>query len=443
MNPADLLTAVVALPGCTFLLLAALWFLGIPLTEKAIARLTSIVFILASFGVAALAFMPGPVRADLGDALSTGHYHFPLTLVLDRLSLPLVGLTVLLTGLIGAFSARYMHRETGFHRFFLLLHLFAFGSLLLFTAGSLDLLVGGWELVGLTSVLLIAFFQERPEPAHSALRVFATYRAADVGLLVAVFVAHHHYGAASFDSLITGSWPDQSTAVSGWSGLLLALLLLLAASGKSAQAPFSGWLPRAMEGPTPSSAIFYGAISVHAGTYLLLRMQPVIASSPLASALVVAVGLISAILATMSGRVSADAKTSLAYASMTQLGLIFAEIGLDLPTIALWHICGHAATRTLQFLRAPSALHEFHQMHAAAGGHMEQTGTHLEALFPVSMRTWLYRLALDRGHPDAMLDRFFARPLVWAGALLQRFSVPKLPSRPSQTAPRVTKDLDA
>src|SRR5581483_9984124 len=141
-------------------------------------------------------------------------------------------------------------------RFFLLLHLFAFGSLLVFAAGSFALLVGGWEMVGITSVLLIAVFQRRTAPVANRLRVFAVYRACDIGLLVGVFAMHRWAGTASF----AGGFP----MLPGGQALVVCLLLLLAASGKAAQVPFSGWLPRAMEGPTPSSAIFYGAISIHA-----------------------------------------------------------------------------------------------------------------------------------------------------------------------------------
>ncbi|MFN9969155.1 MAG: proton-conducting transporter membrane subunit, partial [Phycisphaerae bacterium] len=126
-------------------------------------------------------------------------------------------------------------------------------------------------------------------------------------------------------------------------------------------------MPRAMEGPTPSSAIFYGAISVHLGAYLLLRAQPAIEASLLAKVAVISVGLGTALVATLVHRASADAKSSLAYASMAQIGFIFAEIGLGLQTLALLHMTGHAAMRTLQFLRAPSMLYDHHHLRAAAG----------------------------------------------------------------------------
>lgn len=419
-----LLCAIVAAPGAVFFALAFLWLAGWNPGESFLARLTGAAYSLLCAAVAALAWAmqaagQNAVTVKLGTWFTVHRYQFPLVLHADHLSVPLIGLTALLTGLIGAFSRRYLHRDRGFHRFFLMLHLFGFGSMLIFSAGSFDLIVGGWELVGITSVVLIAFFYERPDPVRSALRVFATYRACDLGLLWAVFLMHHSAGSASFDVLFGGAWPAQST-LTPQTAAWIALLLLLAASGKSAQIPFSGWLPRAMEGPTPSSAIFYGAISIHAGAYVLLRAQPLLAASPAVAALVVMVGLLSAVHATMVGRASADAKTSLAYASMAQVGLIFAEIGMGFTQLALIHILGHALTRTLQFLRTPSMLHDYHGVHAAAGGHLEPTGLHYEAIFPARARLWLYRLALDRGHHDAILDRLVVGPLLQLSAGLTR-----------------------
>jgi NAD(P)H-quinone oxidoreductase subunit 5 len=332
--------------------------------------------------------------------------------VADRISLPFLFLTVALTGLIGQFSSTYLHRDKGFLRFFLLLDLFAFGSLLAFAAGSFDLLVAGWEEVGITSVLLIGFFEYRPRPVENALRVFAVYRACDIGLLVGVFAMHNWAGNA----LMSGGTSSLTRAQAS----TVCLLLLLAGAGKAAQVPFSGWLPRAMEGPTPSSAIFYGAISIHAGAYLLLRIHPLLAQSSLASAAVIAVGLVTAVEGTIVARASADAKTSLAYASVTQVGVIFVEIGLGWTWIAIAHTLGHATVRTLQFLRTPSALHDYHQMHSAAGGKLAATGKHLEELFPHRLQLWLYRWALDRGNLDTILDRAVVEPLLRTSRLFAR-----------------------
>jgi NAD(P)H-quinone oxidoreductase subunit 5 len=253
-------------------------------------------------------------------------------------------------------------------------------------------------------VLLIAFFQQRAAPVENGLRVFAVYRACDIGLLLGVFAINHWAGTASFVAGLP--------ALTGVQTSIVCLLLLVAAAGKAAQAPFSGWLPRAMEGPTPSSAIFYGAISIHAGAYLLLRIQPMLAQSTLASTLVIVIGVLTAVHGAIVGRASADAKTSLAYASLTQVGVVFVEIGLGWKWIAIAHILGHATVRTLQFLRAPSMLHDYHQMHSALGDEISSTATHLEDLLPEPVQLWLYRWALDRGHLDTILDLFVIRPLI-------------------------------
>lgn len=443
MDPVRLVPVLVCLPGGAFLALAIAWLLGIRLSERLIVRLTAAVYAVGTAIGISLGFVPGEIRTPSVDWFVVGDYRFVLSLSIDRLALPFVLLTLILTGLIGAFSARYLHRDSGFLRFFALLHLFAFGALLLFTAGSLDLLICGWELVGLTSVLLIAYFHERVGPVENSLRVFGIYRAADIGLLVGAFALHHWMGSASFGRLFRGSWPNQSTEMVGVEALVVALLMLLAASGKSAQGPFSGWLPRAMEGPTPSSAIFYGSISVHAGVYLLLRMYPVLAQSGTAMVAIAVTGVLTACFGTLVGRSCSDVKTSLAYSSLSQVGIIFLEVGLGFPTVALWHASGHAVVRTLQFLRAPSALHEYHQIHAAAGGHLEPTGLHFEALMPYKMRLWLYRLALDRGHLDSLLDGLFVAPLRAVGKTLARVEglltqpVPK-PDKPSSV--RVARD---
>src|SRR5579872_4051928 len=430
----DMLVFVVMAPGVVFGVLALLWLLGWLPTERVLSRITGLTFSASVFAVALIVWMLGSTGAPsvvvtFGNWFAVHDYHFPLVLMADRLSLPFLGLTVVLSGLIGQFSATYLHRERGFQRFFLLLHLFAFGSLLAFAAGSFDLLVAGWELVGITSVLLIAFFQQRTAPVENGLRVFAVYRACDIGLLVGVFAMHHWAGTASF----VGGLPALTSAQQS----MVGLLLLLAAAGKAAQVPFSGWLPRAMEGPTPSSAIFYGAISIHAGAYLLLRAQPLLAQSVLASALVIVVGATTAIHGTIVGRATADAKTSLAYATLTQVGIVFIEIGLGWKWLAVAHILGNATVRTMQYLRAPSMLHDYHQMHSAVGGELSPTGKQIEAMLPEKVQLWLYRWALDRGHLDTMIERWVIAPLSQVSTYLSRDDRRRRPSIGTGRADRV------
>ncbi len=425
MNDGLLLSLLILLPGSFCAALGISWLLGWRMSERPVARLTAacysaVLLVVAALWGQLLSSGKTQLHAVYGNWFEVGHYHFPLALWADYISLPLLTLSAVLTVLVAVFSRRYIHRDAGFFRFFMLLNLFGSGILLFFAAGSFDLMIGGWEVVGVTSILLIAFFQHRNDPIYSALRVFATYRACDVGLLVGVVLMHIFVGTSEFTEILPNNI-EQHTPLLGSSATMVAFLLLFAAMGKAAQVPFSGWLPRAMEGPTPSSAIFYGALSVHAGAYLLLRAQPIIAASSFVAETIIVVGLLTALHGTFVGRTCADAKTSLAYASMTQLGIIFIEIGFGWQTLALWHIVGHALIRTLQFLRAPSMLHDHHRLHSAAGGHLGATGAYYEALLPQGLQSWLYRLALDRGHHDTFLDRFMIAPLLRLAALLQYF----------------------
>ena len=411
----DILIFVVVAPGFIFAAFGLLWMMNWVPSERLLSRITGLTFAACALGVAALVWKISAtpnITVTFGNWFAVGSYHFPLVLMVDRLSVSFLALAAVLSGLIGQFSATYLHREAGFLRFFLLLHLFAFGSLLAFAAGSFDLLAAGWELVGITSVLLIGFFQQRPAPVENGLYVFGIYRACDIGLLVGIFAMHHWAGTASFDS----GFPT----LTGARTIIVCFLLLLAASGKAAQVPFSGWLPRAMEGPTPSSAIFYGAISIHAGAYLLLRAQPLLAQSVLASSLLIVIGAATAIHGTIVGRASADAKTSLAYATLTQVGIVFIEIGLGWKWLAVAHILGNATVRTMQYLRAPSMLHDYHQMRSAIGGELAPTGKQIEEMLPERIQLWLYRWALDRGHLDTMIERWVIAPLSQLSAYLSR-----------------------
>jgi NADH-quinone oxidoreductase subunit L len=382
--------------------------LGRPLPEKLTGALSRAAFALSTFSsLALLATLPfledARLVLPLGEWFETEGYHFELVLLVDSLSSVFASLTAVVCGIVGAFAHRYLHREPGYNRFFVLLALFAFGMTSTALAGSLELVYGAWELVGLSSALLIAFHHERKAPLENGLRTFVVYRICDIGLLAAVAIAHHETGTGEL-GLVFG----EAAPLEGSTATVLALLLLLAAAGKSAQVPFSAWLPRAMEGPTPSSAIFYGALSVHAGAYLLLRSGPLLERAPFASAAVAIVGLLTALHATLSGRVQTDVKTALVYASLTQVGIIFVEIGLGLRALPLLHLVGNALTRTLQFLRAPSILHDFHHVENAVGGHLGRTGLHLERIFPGRLQRSMYVFSLERAHLDALAESCWA-----------------------------------
>jgi len=387
-------------------------------SERALSRVTMLVFssaFVSSLVVVACMRASGIrlVRVSLGDWFRVGAYGFELHLLVDRLSAPMMVLAAALCGVVGEFSVSYLHREAGARRFLLLLTAFAAGIELVVMAGSLDVMFVGWEIVGVTSVLLIAFFQERTVPVQHAMRAFVTYRMCDIGLISAAVLLHHFVGTADLLDILGGaSWPEGHASVPRHVVWEIGALLIFASLGKSAQWPLSGWLPRAMEGPTPSSAIFYGALSVHAGAYLLLRFYPLLAQEPGLLAVVVIIGLVSAVHGTLVGRVQPDVKSALAYASITQVGVIYIEIGLGLSQLALVHLLGHAALRSVQLLRAPSVLHE-HTVHRNAVGPMlGRTGAHLERLFPEAWRARIYAWALSENHLDAALRCWVVEPVL-------------------------------
>jgi NAD(P)H-quinone oxidoreductase subunit 5 len=350
---------------------------------------------------------------ELGDWVITPHYHLKFEFVLDLLSLSYAGLTLVLCATIGAFSTRYLHRERGYQRFFVLFGVFLLGMLTASLSDTVETLFAGWELVGLSSVLLIAFFHERPSPPRNGLRVWVVYRLCDVALLLAAILMHEINGAGDFDHLVgKNAWPAHDPLLIGPHFTLLGVLFIIAAAGKSALVPFSGWLPRAMEGPTPSSAVFYGALSVHLGVFLLLRVSPVLDSSIWLSVFLVLLGLTTSAYAYLVGRVQTDIKSALAFASLTQVGFIIAEIGLGFRYLALVHLLGHACLRTLQFLRAPSLLHDHHQLENAIGARPREEGVMWEGRLAPGLQRWLYRFALERGYLDSLLDKCVARPFV-------------------------------
>lgn len=408
--------------GCPIALVAILGvtsLLGRKLSENATGKLCQAVILTglaAAVGVLALMLLDGTRHEsiELGEWVVIPHYHFSFKLVFDRLSVPFAILTFVLCGTISAFATRYMHRERGYNRFFVLFALFVLGMVLTSLAGTIETLFAGWEIVGLSSVLLVAYFQERPAPPRNGLRVWVVYRVSDAALLLAAIVMHHLQGQGDFNQLLgSGPWPEGHAAVSGLPALAVGLLVVIAAAGKSALVPFSGWLPRAMEGPTPSSAIFYGALSVHLGAFLLLRVSPILETSVWLSAIVVALGLATALYAYLAGSVQSDIKSALSFASLVQVGLIVAEIGFGLRYIALIHLLGNACLRTMQFIRAPTLLHDYHLLENAIGDHLPPSGRP-----PVRtlgrFQFWVYRFALERGYLDAVLNACVVQPFVRA-----------------------------
>lgn len=396
--PAALFAAVAIPAGCRR-----------PLPERWTALLTRSAMLTSFVASLVLLFAYGRTGArtreiSYGAWFSSGHGQFALEFVIDGHSLGFAVLATAVCGIVAAFSTRYLHRETGFDRYFMQFSLFALGIMLVALAGSIELLFAGWELLGLSSTLLVGFFHERRAAVENALRVFAVYRASDAAMLSAAVLLHHWAGSGTLSDVFAGN--TAALGITGGQALVIALLLLVAVAGKSALLPFSGWLPRAMEGPTPSSAVYYGALSIHAGCFLLLRAQSLFAESIAAQVLAALVGAATAVYASLAGRAQSDVKSALAYASLAQVGVIVVEIACGFTTLAFLHIVGHASFRLLQLLSAPNILHDLRELEDRLGERVTPSGRAVVGAW----QRGLYVFALERGFVDALLDRCVVAP---------------------------------
>jgi NAD(P)H-quinone oxidoreductase subunit 5 len=292
--------------------------------------------------------------------------------------------------------------------------------LLVALAANVAVLFIGWELVGLSSALLVAFFHDRPAAVSNAFRVIAVYRISDAAMLSAAVLLRHVAGSDSLTLLFGGAGPAVGGGLAAGSATLIAVLLIVAVACKSALLPFSSWLPRAMEGPTPSSAVYYGSLSIHAGCFLLLRAAPLLEQTPAARVLAGALGAATALYAAVTTRVQSDVKSSLAYASLTQVGLIVVEIAVGWYTLAFVHLAGHACFRLLQFLSAPNVLHDLHGLEEARGDYEANPRAHGGVLRSDRVRRHVYLMALERGFLDSFLDRFVVEPFTRVAQRLTR-----------------------
>jgi NADH-quinone oxidoreductase subunit L len=401
-------------PAVLLALLGGASLLNRPLPERWTASLagTSMTVSFAAFFVAFL--VRGTATTDT-QLLSYGAWAtsyeggVAIEFLVDHLSLAFAALSAAIAGVVSAFSNRYLHREPGYNRYFVLLALFVTGMLLIALAGNIAVLFIGWEFVGLSSALLVAFFHERPAAVANAFRVLSVYRISDAAMLAAAVLLRHVAGTDSL-SLLFGSGAGTTSALTGANATIIAILLIVAVAGKSALLPFSSWLPRAMEGPTPSSAVYYGSLSIHAGCFLLLRAAPLLEQAPVARLLAGVLGASTAVFAGITTRVQSDVKSSLAYASLTQVGLIVVEIAIGWYTIAFVHLAGHACFRLLQFLSAPNVLHDLHGIEDAKGDRRSPGSGELDVETWNRARQRLFLIALERGFLDSLLDRVIVGP---------------------------------
>ncbi len=283
---------------------------------------------------------------------------FRVDLFLDKLSMVYSLVAVILSILICIFSRFYMHRDPGFKRFYSIILLFFLGLNIVIFSGNFEVLFVGWEILGISSFFLIGFYRERYLPTKNALKVVSVYRFSDVLLVAGTWFCHHAFDRnITFFELNHGSELMKLLGENATLAFLIPFVFMLVALIKSAQFPFSSWMPRAMEGPTTSSAIFYGSLSVHIGLFLMMRISPFwIYNTPIKIIMAI-FGILTIITSSTTAAVQSGVKTQIGYASITQIGFMFVELSLGFENLVLFHFAGNAFLRTYQLLVSPSVLH--------------------------------------------------------------------------------------
>jgi NADH-quinone oxidoreductase subunit L len=286
--------------------------------------------------------------------IAVSGFHVDFAFTVDHLTLVMLGVVTGVGFLIHIYSVSYMAHEEGYWRFFAYLNLFMFFMLVLVLASSFLLLFVGWEGVGLASYLLIGFYFTKDSAANAGKKAFIVNRIGDFGFLLAMFLLVAHFGTLSFDAIFT---QIAASPLSGGFFTAVALLLVLGATGKSAQIPLYIWLPDAMEGPTPVSALIHAATMVTAGIYMVARCHVLFDHSPVALTVVACIGALTALVAATIGLVQHDIKRVLAYSTVSQLGYMFMACGIGAYSAGIFHLMTHAFFKGLLFLAAGSVIH--------------------------------------------------------------------------------------
>jgi len=387
--------------------------------EKPIARIvlfTTALYILAAVVYSVLWVTNGstPVDRKLLTIYQTDHFVFAIQFYYDLTTAVYSIVGAILFFLVSTFSRYYMHRDEGYKRFFNTILFFVLGYNLIVFSGNFETLFIGWEFIGLSSFLLIAFYRNRYLPVKNAFKVISNYRLSDLGLILAMWMMHHlTHQNISFSQLEEARAMALQNDHLGMA-VFIVLMIILAATIKSAQVPFTSWLPRAMEGPTTSSAIFYGSLSVHIGVFVLLRTWPFWQGMLWAKMAIISIGALTGIIATLIARVQPTVKTQIAYSSAAQIGIIFIEVALGWHVLALIHFAGNAFLRTYQLLVSPSVLnylvhHQYFHYHPP----LQKTISKLQA--------GLYVLGIKEWTLDALMHKYIWSPFKWLGSRFQFF----------------------
>ena len=409
----QLLISFIAIPLLAFLV-SLFWQNK---SEKAIGyivRFTKVLYILVSVFFATWWVSNGlqPIHYHIGTLYQTDHFVFAVELFYDEITAVFSIVGALLFFLVATFSKYYMHRDEGYKRFFNTILLFATGYNFIILSGNFETLFIGWEIKGVCSFLLIAFYRNRYLPVKNAFKAISYYRISDVALMLCMWMMHHlTQQNISFSELGEAKILALQTANTSMAVFIVCMMILPAAI-KSAQFPFTSWLPRAMEGPTSSSAIFYGSLSVHIGVFLLLRTHPFWEDMLWAKTVIIVIGAVTAIAATLIARVQPTVKTQIAYSSAAQIGLMFIEVAIGWHWLVLLHFTGNAFLRTYQLLVSPSVLN--YLVHHQYFHYVAPTQK------PVSkLKASLYMLGIKEWNLDSTMFTYLWSPFKWVGKQLQ------------------------
>src|ERR1700692_4531507 len=298
-----------------------------------------------------------PYQEYVAHWIRYGNFSADFALYLDQLSLIMLLVVTGVGFLIHIYSVGYMWDDPSYYRFFAYLNLFMFFMLTLILANNYLLMFIGWEGVGLASYLLIGFWFTKDSAASAGKKAFLVNRIGDFGFLIALFLIIQHFGSLNFTQVFAQVQPI--TPETGSAGLLTAIgiLLMVGACGKSAQIPLYVWLPDAMEGPTPVSALIHAATMVTAGVYMVSRSHVIFERAPIALTVVAIIGTLTALFAATIGITQTDIKKVLAYSTVSQLGYMFMACGVGAFSVAIFHLMTHAFFKGLLFLAAGSVIH--------------------------------------------------------------------------------------
>jgi len=346
-----------------------------------------------------------PERVVLYDWISSGNLSISFSFLIDRLSVIMLMVVTGVGALIHLYSIGYMSHEQDHPRFFSYLNLFIFFMLLLVLGSNYIVMFVGWEGVGLCSYLLIGFWFKNIDYSNAAKKAFIMNRIGDLGLLLGVFLIYMTFGSVNFNEVFisAANLPQNNAAVTA-----ICLLLFVGAMGKSAQIPLYTWLPDAMAGPTPVSALIHAATMVTAGIYMIVRSNVLYALSPDASSIVAFVGIATAFFAATIGLKQNDIKKVLAYSTVSQLGYMFVALGVGAYQTALFHVITHAFFKALLFLGAGSVIH------AMSGEQDVRRMGALKKVLPITHLTFLIGTLAIAGLPP--FAGFFSKDEILAKA---------------------------